>query len=73
MDQVNSCNHVTGIVNSLIRAEWRIYASVKYAIIGSDDELPPAPHQAIFWTNSVILWKSNVKYFGVNLFQNAAW
>ena len=41
-------------VNSLCN-EGRIYASVNYAIIGSDNGLSPARRQAIIWTNAGIL------------------
>ena len=40
----------------LIEAEWRIYASVNYTIIGSDNGLLPVRHQAIIWTNAGILF-----------------
>ena len=36
-------------------AEWRIYASVKLTIIGSDNGLSPVRRQAIIWTNAGIL------------------
>ena len=39
----------------LIEAEWRIYASENYDIIGSDNGLSPDRHQAIIWTNAGIL------------------
>ena len=39
----------------LIEAKWRIYASVKYTIIGSDNGLSPGRHPAILWTNAGIL------------------
>ena len=39
----------------LIEAEWRIYASVNYAIIDSDNGLSPDRHQAIIWTSAGIL------------------
>ena len=39
---------------SIIEAEWRIYASVKYANIGSDNELSPVRRQAIIGTNAAI-------------------
>ena len=35
-----------------IEAEWRIYASINYAIIGSGNGLCPVRHQAITWTNA---------------------
>ena len=46
-----------------IEAEWCIYASVSYVIIGSDNGLLPNRHQAIIWTNAGILltgplWKN---------------
>ena len=39
----------------LIEAERRIYASVNYAIIGSDNSLSPIRCQAIIWTNAGIV------------------
>ena len=36
----------------LIEAERRIYASVNWAIIGSNNGLSPVRHQAIIWTNA---------------------
>ena len=39
----------------LIEAEWRIYASLNRAIIGSDNGLSPVRRQAIIWTNVGIL------------------
>ena len=39
----------------LIEAEWRIYASLNWAIIGSDNGLSPVWCQAIIWTNARIL------------------
>ena len=38
-----------------IEAEWRIYALVNLAIIGSDNGLSPGRCQAITWTNDGIL------------------
>ena len=38
-----------------MEAEWPIYASVNYAIIGSDNGLSPGRRQAIIWTNVGIL------------------
>ena len=38
-------------VNEPIEAEWRIYASAHYAIIGSDNSLSPGRHQAIVSTD----------------------
>ena len=38
-----------------IEAEWRIYASVTYAIIGSDNGLSPGRCQAIIWISVRIL------------------
>ena len=40
----------------LIEAEWRIYASVNKAIIGSDDGLSPVRRQAIICTNDHLLF-----------------
>ena len=42
-------------VRQLIVAEWRIYASLKLSIIGSDNGLSPDRRQAIIWTNAGIL------------------
>ena len=39
----------------LIEAEWRTYASINLAIIGSDNGLSPDWCQAIIWTNARIL------------------
>ena len=39
----------------LIEAEWRIYASLNWVIIGSDNGLSPVRCQAIIWTNAGIL------------------
>ena len=41
--------------NYLIEAEWRIYESLNWAVIGSDNGLSPIRHQAIIWTNAGIL------------------
>ena len=38
-------------VNMTHRGEWRIFASINYGIIGSDDGLSPVRRQAIIWTN----------------------
>ena len=38
-----------------IEAEWRIYASLNWAITGSDNGLSPVRRQAIIWTNAGIL------------------
>ena len=40
----------------LTDAEWRIYASPTYAIIGSDNGWSPGRRQAIIWTNYGISW-----------------
>ena len=39
----------------MIEAEWRIYASSNWVIIGSDNGLLPVRRQAIIWTNAGIL------------------
>ena len=44
-----------GVFIELIEAEWRIYASVNYTIIGSDNGLSPGRRQAIIQTNAGIL------------------
>ena len=36
-------------------AEWRIYASLNWVIIGSDNGSSPVRRQAIIWTNARIL------------------
>ena len=41
--------------NYLIEAEWRIYASLNWVIIGSDNGLSIVRRQAIIWTNAGIL------------------
>ena len=40
---------------SVIEAEWRIYASLNWVIIGADNGLSPVQRQAIIWTNDGIL------------------
>ena len=40
------------ILFELIDADWYIYVSVNYHIIGSDNGLLPVRHQAITWTNA---------------------
>ena len=37
-----------------LEAEWCIYVSVNYTIIGSNNGLSPDRHQAIIWTNGGI-------------------
>ena len=39
-------------IDSFIETEWRIYASINKAIIGSDNGLLPVWQQAIIWTNA---------------------
>ena len=39
----------------LIEGEWRIYTSLNWVIIGSDNGLSPVRRQAIIWTNAWIL------------------
>ena len=36
----------------LIEAEWRVYASIKHAIILLDNGLTPVRRQDIIWTNA---------------------
>ena len=38
-----------------IKAGWRIYASLTYIIIGSHNGLLPVRHQAIIWSNALLL------------------
>ena len=39
----------------LFEAEWRMYESVNWAIIRSDNGLSPSRRQAIIWTNAGML------------------
>ena len=39
----------------LIESRWHIYASIRYTIIASDNDLSPGGLQAIIWTNAGIL------------------
>ena len=39
----------------LVEAEWRIFASLNWVIIVSDNGLSPVRRQAIIWTNAGIL------------------
>ena len=41
--------------NQSIEVEWRTYASVKHAIIGSDNDLSPAGNQATINTSDGLL------------------
>ena len=41
--------------NELIKAQWRIYASVQHTDIASDNGLSPVRRQAIIWTNAATL------------------
>ena len=38
-----------------IEAEWRLFTSINYAIIGSDNDMSPVSYQAIVWTDNGIL------------------
>ena len=54
------CERIVLIENALffdwlIEAEWRVYASVNYAIIDSDNGLSPDRRQPIIWTNDGLL------------------
>ena len=44
----------THVSHYLIEAEWRIYVSVNYTIIGSDNGLSPGWRQAIIW--AIVNW-----------------
>ena len=48
----------------LIESKWRIYASVNYAIIGSDNGLSPGRGQAIIWINAgtLLIWTLDTKF-----------
>ena len=39
----------------LIEVDWRIYASVQQAILGSDNGFSPIRRQAIIWTHADLL------------------
>ena len=66
-----------------IETEWRIYASVNYAISGSDNGLLLVQCQAIDWTNAVILLvdellirnklKKKINQVRRYTFENAKW
>ena len=43
------------VLISLIEAEWRIYVSLNWVIIGSDNGLSPDRRQATIWTSAGIL------------------
>ena len=47
----------------VIEAEWRIYLSVNWTSIGSDNGLSPDRHQTIIWTNAGLLW---IRIPGIN-------
>ena len=49
------CHQISCIHSFLIEDEWRIYASLNWIIIGSDNGLSPVWCQAIIWTNAGIL------------------
>ena len=49
--------------NQHFEAEWHMYASVNYTIIGSDNGLSPPRRQAIIWTNDGLLL---IRTFGRN-------
>ena len=51
-------------ISWLIEAEWRIYTSVNYANISSDNGLSPARNQTIVWPNDGLLF---IKLLGTNL------
>ena len=61
-------NHVpifNSVFNKSIEVEWRIYASVNYVRIGSDNGLLPVRRQAIIWTNAAILIMGPLGYISV--------
>ena len=45
-----------------------MYASPTYAIIGSDNGLVPVRHQAVIWTNAVLLTNGPLKQTSVKLY-----
>ena len=63
-------SYMTGY-NWLTENMWRINASVKYAIIGSDNGLLPARRQAILWTSTGLLligpWATNVSEIWIKI------
>ena len=53
---VQDCGNSSALAIVLYQLiEWRIYASVNWAIIDSDNGLPPVRHQAINSTNAGLL------------------
>ena len=52
---IYNCIYDTRLKGWLNEARWHIYASVNYAIIGSDNGLSPGWHQAIIWASERIL------------------
>ena len=64
MVKYNALFGCTFIELKLIEAEWRLYASVTWAIIGSDNGLSPGRRQANIWANIGILLIRNL---GTNL------
>ena len=61
----------------IAEAEWRIYASLTWAIIASNNALPPVRPQAIICTNAVSLsaWAlgKNIYIFIQKAFENVIW
>ena len=43
------------LISQFIEAEWRIYATLNWVIISSDNGLSPVRRQVIIWTNAGIL------------------
>ena len=55
LDEIAQLLHAKIFIQSFIEAEWRVYTSLKQAIIGLDNGLSPGRRQAIIWTNAGIL------------------
>ena len=46
---------LTWLHNWLVKANWLIYASIYWAIIGTDNGLSPVRSQAIIWRNTDLM------------------
>ena len=50
-----------------IEAEWRLFPSINYAIVGSDNDMSPVSYQAIIWTDDGILLIKSLERNGSQL------
>ena len=64
LDEIAQLLHAKFFIQSFIEAEWRIYTSLKQAIIGLDNGLSLGRRQAIIWTNAGIL---STEPLGINV------